>query len=360
MNSEENNLEKHSLKAARRKYIKTIADKISGLIAGGAKPGDIMVLVQRRAPFATPLVNELKKRGIAVAGSDRIILPEFPAVRDLLNLARWCIDSTDDYSLACALKSPLFRFSEKSLHELFANREIGRGGFSIISEKFPDEHAQLLQILEWSEILAPYSFFMRVLNTEGRREKMIAALGSQIVEPLEEFLTICLSYERTQPGGLRSFIKWFIEGGSEIKRELSASDGVRVATVHSSKGLEAPIVFLIDTIRTPRDKQDKIVPIAPCESVRAKSVGKDGWLWSPKSTASEKWKSAAESALQVRMAEYWRLLYVAMTRARDGLYIYGFCAAKNPPGDAWHTKLWEILREMPGAEANCETITMSN
>ena len=82
-----------------------------------------------------------------------------------------------------------------------------------------------------------------MLNTENRREKMVAALGGQIIEPLEEFLTICLSYERTQSGMLRHFMKWFIEGGSEIKRETSAADGVRIATTHSSKGLEAPIVF---------------------------------------------------------------------------------------------------------------------
>ena len=45
---------------------------------------------------------------------------------------------------------------------------------------------------------------------------MIAALGNQIIDPLEEFMTICLAYERTNPGTLRHFIKWFITGNSEV------------------------------------------------------------------------------------------------------------------------------------------------
>lgn len=333
---------------ARREYITKIADDIEAKIKGGAAPSDIMVLVQRRAPFAAALVNELKKRNIAVAGSDRIVLPEFPAIRDLLNLTRWCIDNNDSYSLTCVLKSPLFRLSDRDLFALCNNRDKA-SVYEMLESGHPEIYARLSEIADWSKTLAPYSFFIRVLNTENRREKMVAALGGQIIEPLEEFLTICLSYERTQSGMLRHFMKWFIEGGSEIKRETSAADGVRIATTHSSKGLEAPIVFLIDTIRTPRDKPEKVVPIVS-----------DGWLWSPRTNNSDLWNKAAQIDMDKKMAEYWRLLYVAMTRARDGLYIYGFCTNKNPPIDAWHTKLWEVLQSMPSAKFDGEKIVIEN
>ncbi|MCL1892272.1 MAG: UvrD-helicase domain-containing protein [Alphaproteobacteria bacterium] len=344
---------------ARREYIKKIADEIESQVANGAPPGDIMVLVQRRAPFVPPLVNELKKREIPVAGSDRIILPEFPAIRDLMNLTRFCIDPMDDYSLACVLKSPLFRLSESGLYALCNNRG-DASIYDILRERHPEIHSQLSEISEWSRTLAPYSFFMRLLNTNNRREKMIAALGAQIVEPLEEFLTICLSYERTQPGALRHFLKWFTEGGSEIKRELSAATGVRITTVHGSKGLEAPIVFLIDTIRTPRDKPEKVVPITSGRSLDVARQREDGWLWSPKSTNSERWTAAANVDMDNKMAEYWRLLYVAMTRARDKLFIHGFCTTKSPPVDAWHTRLWEALQSMPEAVCNEDAIRISN
>lgn len=331
---------------ARREYIKIIANKIIELIESGATPSDIMVLVQRRMPFAASLVNELKKREIAVAGSDRIILPEFPAVRDLLNLTRFCLDTTDAYALACVLKSPLFEFDENALYEISHNR----GDANLYKRLNEDVRTQLQEILEWSRTLAPYSFFMRVLNTNERREKMIAALGNQIIDPLEEFLTICLSYERTQSGMLKQWLKWFIEGGSEIKRETDAVDGVRIATVHGSKGLEAPIVFLIDTLRTPRDKAERVIAIPNAPDV---------FLYSPQKNNSELFGVASEAAMQEKMSEYWRLLYVAMTRARDRLYIYGFSSTKNPSADAWHTKLWENLQSMPDAKMDENVIIVS-
>ena len=74
--------EENTAAVARGNYIKTIASKIESLIKNNVKPSDIMVLVQQRVPFAAPLIKELKSRDIPVAGSDRIVLPEFPAIID--------------------------------------------------------------------------------------------------------------------------------------------------------------------------------------------------------------------------------------------------------------------------------------
>ena len=75
---------------ARKEYVRSIGDKIETLLTTGKyKPHDIMILVQNRNPFAVPMANELKRRGIDVAGSDRIVLPNFPVIRDLMNLLRF-------------------------------------------------------------------------------------------------------------------------------------------------------------------------------------------------------------------------------------------------------------------------------
>ncbi|NMA32706.1 MAG: hypothetical protein GX944_02130, partial [Alphaproteobacteria bacterium] len=339
--------EENTAAVARENYIKTIASKIESLIKNNVKPSDIMVLVQQRVPFAAPLIKELKSRDIPVAGSDRIVLPEFPAIIDLMNLTRWCIDQSDNYSLACTLKSPLFRFSEDDLYSVCNNRGKNINVYEVLQTKHPEIYQELSQIYEYSQTLAPYSFFMKILNTNKRREKIIEALGSQVIEPLEEFLTICLSYERTQSGTLKHFLKWFIEGNSEIKRELKKTNGVRVATIHSTKGLEAPIVFLIDTF-------------APIKSENLIPLENEAWLWAPRASNSERWKIAAAKNMDKIISEKWRLLYVAMTRAEDSLYIYGFTTYKNPPENSWYNKLWTILQNMPNAIKENDKIVISN
>ncbi len=350
-------------------YVSCIADKIKMLIDSGEFAAcDIMVLVQQRHPMAAPLATELKRRNIDVAGSDRIVLPNFPAVRDMLNLVRFCLNSVDDFSLCCVLKSPIFRLNEREIFDLCkikndinsARRAENKNAesisvYSVLENARPDIYTRLTEYISWAEILAPYSFFMRVLETYDVRASMIAALGTQIIDPLEEFLTICLSYERTQPGTLYHFIKWFITGGSEIKRDMDASSGVRIVTVHGSKGLEAPVVFLIDTVRVP--KSEKIVPIPDVPSDKYPAP----WVWlvggGCQATVCDVARDAAES---VGVAEYYRLLYVAMTRARDRLYIYGFTPNNSAPDASWHNHLWRVFGAIPNAEITNETIRITH
>ncbi len=331
-----------------KEYISDVADKIQALIRSGKYVAkDIMVLVQNRQPMAAPLVAELKRRGIEVAGSDRIVLPNFPAVRDMLNMVRWCLNPVDDYSLCCVLKSPIFYLTEADIFKIceIKNQENAARKkadkyatpmtvFEVLERQYPDIYAQLELMKQYAQSLAPYSFFCKLMD--AAREKFIAALGEQVIEPLEEFMTICLSYERTQSGTLHHFLKWFITGNSEIKRDMDASMGVRVVTVHGSKGLEAPVVFLVDTVRTP--DADDVIPISGDGDLPV-------WLWAPRTNDSKLYGAAKSANKRTQMAEYYRLLYVAMTRARDELYIYGFVGGNSTkaPDNSWHAQLWRVF-----------------
>ena len=100
-------------------YVRSVATRIKGLIDSGKfHASDIMVLVQNRYPLAPKLVRELKRVSVDVAGSDRIVLPNFPAIRDLLNLVRFCINQMDDYSLCCVLRSPFYRLNMHDILKL--------------------------------------------------------------------------------------------------------------------------------------------------------------------------------------------------------------------------------------------------
>lgn len=202
--------------------------------------------------------------------------------------------------------------------------------------------------------------FSHVLNTNDTRQSLIAALGDQIIDPLEEFMTICLAYERTQSGTMWHFLKWFITGGSEIKRDMDASAGVRIVTIHGSKGLESRVVFLVDTVRIPSG--DKILPITS-DMLPHNMFQPDlptPWLWTPRGDDCQRRTDALNAMNNAKIAEYYRLLYVAMTRARDRLYIYGYTSTKNAPEIAWHTQLWRILSDFTTAPDDIETIRITD
>ena len=192
---------------------------------------------------------------------------------------------------------------------------------------------------------------IRKESKNDTRKKFISALGNQVIDPIEEFLTMCLAYERTQSGTLYHFIKWFITGDSEIKRDMDASQGVRIMTVHGSKGLASPVVFLIDTLTFP--KPETILNA----NYMHNNSDYDVWLW--KTTTSETIQPIIDKNKNDQIAEYYRLLYVAMTRTRDELYIYG-CDTDRAPDLVWHKQLWNVFSQKPELFINEDTIRITN
>ena len=339
-------------------YVNMLADKIESLVKEEHfEPKDIMVLVQKRGAFVDLLSNALKKRGIDIAGNDRIKLPEFSAIKDMLHTTRFCIDNTNDYSLCCVLKSPFYRLTERDIFDLceiknkLKNNKVNVSVFDVLRDKMPAVYDDLIDTIEKSKTLAPYSFFTYLLSKNDNRKHFIESLGKQVIDPLEEFLTMCLAYERTQPGTLYYFLKWFITGDSEIKRDMDASSGVRIMTVHGSKGLDSKIVFLIDTLTFP--KPEEILDINHLHP----NSQYDLWLW--KSGNSTIVQEITDKNKQDAIAEYYRLLYVAMTRTRDRLYIYG-CDMDRASEMVWHKQLWNVFSHVQDAYINEDTIRITN
>ncbi len=334
-------------------YVNTIADKIEDLVKAGRNPKDIMVLVQKRGAYVDLLSNALKKRGIDIAGNDRIKLPEFSAIKDMLYLTRFCLDNNDDYSLCCLLKSPIYQLKERDIFDLckIKNNTKTLTIFDVLKDKRTDIYEDLIDTIDKSKTLAPYSFFTYVFNKNDTRKKFISTLGKQVIDPIEEFLTMCMAYERTQPGTLHHFIKWFITGDSEIKRDMDASQGVRIMTVHGSKGLASPVVFLIDTLTFP--KPEMILNANYLHNNKAYDV----WLW--KTTTSEILQPIIDKNKADQIAEYYRLLYVAMTRTRDELYIYG-CDMDRAPDMVWHKQLWDVFGNKKELFVNEDTLRITN
>ncbi|MBE7248583.1 MAG: PD-(D/E)XK nuclease family protein [Actinomycetospora chiangmaiensis] len=163
---------------------------------------------------------------------------------------------------------------------------------------------------------------------------MLERLGPEAGDALDEFLALTLAHEREGPPSLLGFLAE-LEGQSlSIKRDMEAAgDAVRVMTVHAAKGLEAKIVFLPDTCAAPTGRHDpKLFALAA-----ARANDPSLLAWSPKREHDPPGVAAARAALrQAALEEHRRLLYVAMTRAEERLYIAGFHGKNGRAEGCWY------------------------
>ncbi len=316
-------------------------------------PGDVMVLVRKRDRFIHALGRELKTRGIPVAGADRLMLTGHIAVQDLMAVARVALQPEDDLSLAALLKSPAFGFSEEMLFELAARRPEGRSLLSAMraAGESDDAIAQAWQTLtRWRNEAGyrpPFEFFANLLARDGLRRKFIARLGPEAGDVVDEFLNFCLAAERTGVNSLEALIALLDGGGPEIKREMDQTRGeVRIMTAHAAKGLEAPVVFLVDS-GSAAFSDSHLPRLVPFAAPSGGWVG-NGFLWRATADMNNSFAlGLSASARRKAEQEYRRLLYVGMTRAEDRLVICGYHGKRGQAEGSWHAMARDALMASP-------------
>jgi ATP-dependent helicase/nuclease subunit A len=307
------------------------------------RPADIMVLVRRRNEFVGDLLRALKQRNIPVAGADRLILTEQLAVQDLVALGRFLLLPEDDLTLATVLKGPFFDVDEETLFDLAHDRGEERlwhrlRASAAKNAKLRYAAERLSALLARADFVPPYELYAEILSAQGGRRALLERLGIEAEDPVEEFLGLALAYEREHVPSLQGFLYWLGSGDTEVKRDFGARqrEEVRILTVHGAKGLEAPIVFLPDTMQLP----------TPPDSLLWSE--RDGLpLWCPRRELAVPFYTAEKQALRARhLQEYRRLLYVALSRAQDRLYICGWQARETSREANWHTLCRAGLEEI--------------
>ncbi|MDG7055954.1 MAG: UvrD-helicase domain-containing protein [Wolbachia endosymbiont of Meromenopon meropis] len=269
------------------------------------EPRDIMILVRQKSVLVDYVVSEFKKINIPIIRQDYFRIMNYIVVQDLIALAEFLLLPTNDLALANVLKSPLFNFSEDDL----CNIAYDRKKYSLW-EKLEERHKfifnELNYLIDFSRSESTITLFAYIFRIG--KKKFAARLGLECFEILDEFMNLVLQFKNPS---LQAFVQWIKENNPEIKTNIkSERNSVRIMTIHKSKGLQAPIVFLIDTNTIPKNS----------ESIVFDTMEVPFWCEKNDNTYCNKIKK--EKKLE-DYNEYLRLLYVALTRAEDELYILG-------------------------------------
>ncbi|MEL6964371.1 MAG: 3'-5' exonuclease, partial [Pseudomonadota bacterium] len=248
----------------------------------------------------------------------------------------------DDLTMATLLRSPLFDVSEEQLFKLAhdrGDRPLWQRLGDLREEEpaFADADDRFRDLLAKVDYTPPFEFFARFLaeGAPSGRRRLLRRLGSEAALPIEAFLAQAIAYERNHPPTMQGFLHWLRADSEAIKRDPDeAGRDVRILTVHGSKGLEAPIVFLADATYRKTMQKDRLL---------WRDDGLPLWKLS-ESGRDQKSESIYQDQAERQQAEHRRLLYVAMTRAEERLIVAGCKRRERDTKAAGRSTWYDMIR----------------
>lgn len=287
------------------------------------KYGDIMILSRKRnKQLMSILISELNKNNIPNSGSDRINLFDNIIIKDIVELLKFVIFNDNDYNLANIIKSPLINLTEEDLYNLcIYKNENNTTLFKSLEVNFNDKFLFLNDIIEKSKTYTIYDLVFLIINKT--KKDILQRVGNEFNLILEKFYDFILSFEKNNSTSIVSFVNFVSNNTNDVKKDIDFSDNnsVKIMTVHSSKGLQAPIVFLY-------------------EATVSNNIDKDSTFWVDDlpiyKISNNTTENIKEYIKNDAYEEYCRLLYVATTRAENELYICGIEKTKNSGDLTWY------------------------
>jgi len=352
--------EKMSASETRRAEARTIAGRIRQMLeekqelvvetsATGelrprpVRPGDIAILFRAKSEVAH-YEQALRDEGIdhfLVGGQAFYAQQE---VYDVANLLKVIVSPSDEVALAGALRSPFFSLQDETL---FWVAKLGKGlasglAMNTVAAELSESEAQKLAFarstLHELRQLKGRATVSQLLTTAVERTTYDAVilsefLGERKLANLQKLIEQARSFDSYRPGDLDGFVRQLSEFIAKQPKEALAAarsdeaDEVQLMSVHSSKGLEFPVVFVADIDRRNRNKSDPAA-YSPQLGPLVHSVDRDN-----SQIDGLDIHRIIESASDEQ--EQQRLLYVACTRAADYLVLSSARKPNDQLDGAW-------------------------
>jgi len=285
---------------------------------------DIAILV-RHNKFGAELSSHLTTHGIPCTSHSHANILSAPDTSFMLMLLRFLDNPQNDFALMHVLVSPIFAIKEETI------RHIKRATKSLYLS-LVDDHPDWEATKKLSKLLKEVGF----CNIYELIFRIYKQLNLNISYSLATLLDVAMDYTRKGFNTLSSFISWFQAVAESIEIKESRLEGVRVLTIHKAKGLEFEIVLIPET-----DWQLRVEDQQLLLSYKEDGIKPDKIYWRKYGKHFGQIMAAEKERLE---KDELNLLYVALTRAKEGIYILGYRQAQGGLG-FWFDTITQRLNQ---------------
>ena len=309
------------------------------------EPGDIMILLRSRSSMSS-LIAALDRYYIPHGGADQVTLQSETVVQDLLALLKFVSNQDDDLSLAHVLRSPLVGLNDAQFDALFVEKNKFQNLWQCVDKTC--SYGAVLQSVTRAfykhDLQGFLTWVIQQLNIRGVYYSLMSMRDEKspvvaVDDALDTLLNMAMDVTKKGEGVLK-LIHMLDTQTLNLKRETDAGNKVRLMTAHGSKGLESPIVIMPDTT-----------------GQFYKNMSNDTGLWHVNEDGSDSLflhrisiKSAPafqetliEEEKERIFRDEMRLLYVALTRSKERLYISGVKKHGYNSENCWYGHILEAV-----------------
>jgi exodeoxyribonuclease V beta subunit len=268
---------------------------------------DIAVLV-RGNKYGVAITDLLESKGIPCISESKANVFSKDDTRTVINLLKFLERPEDDFSLLQVLLSPFFSIEENTLKKIKDKGKSDRSLYLSLIDEHPnwDTSEKLKKLLSMVGFSSPYKVVYRIYE-----ELNLPMTGS-----LAALLEAAFSYTEEESGPLSSFIDWIELIGEDIEVEETEGRGVRILTVHKAKGLEFPVVIIPDTVWKLQEENKLLL-----YHYEEGGIKPDKVYWA---SLGKFFPEVVRASTERVKEDEKKVLYVALTRAIEGIYILGF------------------------------------